>query len=131
MSCSSDLLLFALCTSPKIHTVPHLPPLPRVPQKRVLENFQTCFGCCENVSPPPPPGWVSVQYAKHSLKFYKGSPGTELPSEYLKKTRALQHFRHIAILHFLMTDISVTRRAAKINRLSQILESSFLITFFL
>lgn len=73
-SCFSDLLLFAICTSPKIHAVPHLPPPPRLPQKRVLENFQTCYQRCKNVPPPLPPRWVAVQYAKYSLKFYKGVP---------------------------------------------------------
>ena len=123
-SCFSDLLLFAICTSPKIHTVPHLPPLPRLPQKRVLENFPTCYGRCANVFPR------ALGFSPVCQIFFEvlqgGPPVLNSPSlfktEYLKKkkkTIALQHFcLHIAILHFPMTDISVSRRTAKINRLS-------------
>lgn len=115
-SCFSDLLLFAICTSPKIHAVPHLPPpLPRLPRKRVLENFQTCYRRCKNVPPPPALGCSPI--CQIFFEVLQGGPPV-LNSPSLFKTRTLQHFRHIANLHFLMTDISVTRRAAKINRLS-------------
>lgn len=54
-SCFSDLLLFAICTSPKIHAVPHLPPPPSPgsPEKGFWKIFKRVIGDVK-MSPPPP-----------------------------------------------------------------------------
>ena len=77
------------------------------------------------MSPPPPPALGCSPICQIFFEVLQGGPPVlNSPSLFKtahlkkKKTRTLQHFRHIANLHFLMTDISVTRRAAKINRLS-------------
>ena len=95
-SCFSDLLLFAICTSPKIHTVPHFPPPhPRLPQKRVLENFQTLWEMCKCVPPPPPP--PALGFSPICQIFFEvlqaSPPVLNSPSlfktEYLKKKQQL------------------------------------------
>lgn len=108
---------------PKYTPFPTSPP-PGSPKKGFWKIFKRVIGDVK-MSPPPPPALGCSPICQIFFEVLQGGPPVlNSPSlfktAYLKKkkTRTLQHFRHIANLHFLMTDISVTRRAAKINRLS-------------